>query len=150
MKRKSVMASVFSITSPHQTILICLFVDTGEGVISKSLQLIAGRTEEYNLRKKRIGAFWEDRYHATAVQTDKHLAKCLIYIDLNMVRAGVVAHPSEYSISGYNEIQSPSKRYSIVNLKVLNDLFAVKDEYIFRQQHREWVDHALQNDVSGR
>jgi hypothetical protein len=29
-------------------------------------------------------------YHATAVDTDEHLARCFTYIDLNMVRAGVV------------------------------------------------------------
>jgi len=46
--------------------------------ISKSIQLIAGRTgQEYNQRKKRKGAFWEDRYHATAVQDDVHLIKCI-------------------------------------------------------------------------
>lgn len=67
-----------------------LVVDTGEETIPKSLQLIAGRTaQEFNIRKKRECAFGEDIYHATAVQTGKHLAKCLVYIELNMVRAGV-------------------------------------------------------------
>ena len=33
-------------------------------------------------------AFWEDRYHATAVQDGDHLIRCLVYIDLNMVRTG--------------------------------------------------------------
>jgi REP-associated tyrosine transposase len=42
---------------------------------------------EYNQRKDRQGAFWEDRYHATAIEADEHLHHCLIYIDLNMVRA---------------------------------------------------------------
>jgi hypothetical protein len=43
-------------------------------VIPRSLQLIAGRTgQEYNQRKKRKGAFWEDRYHATAVDVEEHL-----------------------------------------------------------------------------
>lgn len=42
--------------------------------------------QEYNRHKGRQGAFWEDRYHAT----DEHLHRCLAYIDLNMVRAGVV------------------------------------------------------------
>jgi hypothetical protein len=37
----------------------------------------------------------EDRYHATAVQADEHLYRCMIYIDLNMVRAGVVNHPEK-------------------------------------------------------
>ena len=66
-----------------------LVVDTEEDVIAKSLQLVAGRTaQECNQRKNRKGDFWEDRYHATAVETDEHLAKCTVYIDLNMVRAG--------------------------------------------------------------
>jgi len=43
--------------------------DTGGEAIAQSMQLIAGRTaQEYNQRKNRHGAFWEDRYHATAVQ----------------------------------------------------------------------------------
>ena len=41
--------------------------------IPKSIQLLAGRTgQEYNQRKKRKGAFWEDRYHATAIETERN------------------------------------------------------------------------------
>ena len=53
--------------------------------------------------------FAKDRYHATAIQTGRHLIQCLVYIDLNMVRAGVVSHSSQWSICGYNEIQNPKK-----------------------------------------
>ena len=45
---------------------------------------------------RRHGAFWEDRYHATAIDADDHLNRCLVYIDLNMVRAGVVNHPAKW------------------------------------------------------
>ena len=84
--------------------------DTGSDAIAQSIQLIAGRTaQEYNQRKGRQGAFWEDRYHATAIEADEHLHRCLIYIDLNMVRAGVVSHPAEWAHSGYREIQEPLK-----------------------------------------
>jgi putative transposase len=65
-------------------------------VIPKSIQLVAGRTaQEYNERKRSKGAFWEDRYHATAIENGRHLIQCLVSIDLNMVRAGVGKHPSE-------------------------------------------------------
>jgi putative transposase len=65
--------------------------------IPNSIQLIAGRTgQEYNQKKSRKGAFWEDRYHATAVVFDEHLAKCMVYIDMNMVRAGVVEKPGQW------------------------------------------------------
>jgi len=63
-------------------------VATATEIIPKSIQPLAGKTgQEYNQRKKRRGAFWEDRYHATAVERDVHLAQCMIYIDMNMVRA---------------------------------------------------------------
>jgi len=95
--------------------LIHLFVkDTGRDVIAQSMQLIAGRTaQEYNQRKNRQGAFWEDRYHATAIESDEHLHRCLAYMDLNMVRAGVVNHPSKWEHGGYREIQEPRDRYKL-------------------------------------
>jgi len=63
--------------------------------------LVAGRTaQEYNQRKGRKGAFWEDRYHATAVDSEMYLARCMIYIDLNMVRAGVASHPVDWPWCG--------------------------------------------------
>jgi putative transposase len=72
------------------------------------LQLIAGRTaQEYNRRKNRRGAFWEDRYHATAVDTDEHLIRCLLYIDLNMLRAGAVSLPRQWRHGGWHEIVAP-------------------------------------------
>ena len=142
-KRYGLCVLNYIATSNHVHLLV---VDTKEDVIPKSLQLVAGRTaQEFNIRKKRKGAFWEDRYHATAVQTDEHLAKCLVYIDLNMVRAGVVQHPSEYTVSGYNEIQNPPKRYSIINRKTLLQLFAIHDENHFQQEHRGWVETELKN-----
>ena len=79
-------------TSNHTHLLV---LDGLKGeTIPRSMQLIAGRTaQEFNQRKKRKGAFWEDRYHATAVETNHHLISCLTYMDLNVVRAGAVAHP---------------------------------------------------------
>ena len=98
--------------------LLC--ADRGSDEIPHSLQLIEGRVaQEFNLRKKRRGAFWEDRYHATAVQSDGHLTRCLTYIDLNMVRARAVGHPREWEVSGYNEIQHPPRRRRIIDFLTL-------------------------------
>ena len=78
------------------------------------MQLVASRTaQEYNWRKNRKGAYWEDRYHATAIEQDDHLFRCIVYLDLNMVRAGVVTHPSDWVFSGYNEIQNPRQRWAL-------------------------------------
>ena len=90
---------------------------------------MAGRTgQEYNQRKNGTGAFWEDRYHATAVEADHHLIQCMVYMDLNMVRAGVVSHPSEWPFSGYNEIQNPRQRYSLIDHERLMNLLDIKNK----------------------
>ncbi len=147
-KRYGLCVLNYIVTSNHVHLLV---VDTAKDVIARSLQLVAGRTaQEFNLRKKRKGAFWEDRYHATAVETDDHLAKCIVYIDLNMVRAGVVRHPSEYRSSGFNEIQNPPRRYAVIDRKALLNFLAIGNQERLRQEHRHWVDTELQADVKKR
>src|SRR4030066_1602761 len=133
----------YAVTSNHIPLVIRDV--KGEEVIPQTMQLIAGRTgQEYNQRKGRKGAFWEDRYHATAVEEDSHLIQCLVYIDLNMVRAGVVNHPSEWSFCGYNEIQNPRQRYSIIDREGLMELFDTKSMDELRKTYRGFVEEALQ------
>ena len=120
-------------------------LDSGKReIIPRAMQLVAGRTaQEFNQRKKRKGAFWEDRYHATAVETNHHLISCLTYIDLNMVRAGVVAHPSQWEFDGYSEIQAPRQRYSIIDHRALMEPLGIPSIEALRQAHGAWVEEAL-------
>lgn len=127
------------VTSNHIHLLVV--GDKDQEVIPKSIQMIAGRTgQEYNQRKERKGAFWEDRYHATAVDSGIHLIQCLVYIDLNMVRAGEVTHPREWLFSGYNEIQKPRKRYGLIDHEKLIDLVEAKNQEDLKQIHQEWIE----------
>ena len=110
------------------------------------MQLVAGRTaQEYNRRKERKGAFWEDRYHATAVDTEGYLSRCMVYIDLNMVRAGVVKHPSEWSMSGYHEIQNPFTRYTVIDQPALLEVFEIRNIDQRQKVCRDWVDEDLRS-----
>jgi putative transposase len=141
-KRYGLCILNYMVTSNH----IHLLVADGGGreVIPKSLQLIAGRTgQEYNQRKNRNGAFWEDRSHATAVSSDRHLIQCIAYIDLNMVRAGVVNHPSEWNFSGYNEIQKPRERYALIDYKRLMELLHIPSIDDLSNSHKKWVEEIL-------
>jgi putative transposase len=132
----------YVLTSNHIHLIV---VDDGNrDAIPKSIQLVAGRTgQEYNERKDRKGAYWEDRYHATAIETGEHLLRCLVYIDLNMVRAGVVNHPSKWDFGGYNEIQSPRRKCVLIAYKKLARLCGYDDYDTFRQSHKDWVNGAL-------
>jgi len=62
----------FIITSNHIHLIVA-FPKNRES-IPRAMQLVACRTaQEYNRRKGRKGAFWQDRYHATAIETGEHL-----------------------------------------------------------------------------
>jgi hypothetical protein len=136
-------------TSNHIHLLV---LDRGEGeAISKSMQLIAGRTaQEFNQRKKRKGAFWEDRYHATAVETNHHLVSCLTYIDLNMVRAGVVKHPREWEFGGYAEMMAGRERSSIADFDALMELAGAGSYEAMLRMRSGWVEDALARGVPAR
>ena len=122
-----------------------------EDDISKSMQLIAGETAgQYNLRKDRHGAFWQDRYHATAVSTEEHIFRCLVYIDLNMVRAGKVAHPKLWDVSGYHEIYQDRKRYRILDIDSLLSYANVKTLSQFRELHTGWINANLSQETLKR
>jgi len=141
-KRYGLRILNYMVTSNHIHLMVW---DNGtRETIPKSIQLIAGRVgQEYNSRKKRKGAFWEDRYHATAVAMDDHLYKCMIYIDLNMVRAGVVKHPSEWSFCGYNEIQDPPQRYTMIDYEKLMHLLQLNSYEDLKYFCKSRVDEAI-------
>ena len=140
-KRFDLSVLDYMITSNHIHLLI---KDNGGDVIAQSMQLIAGRTaQEYNQRKEHHGAFWEDRYHATAISTDEHLHRCIVYIDLNMVRAGIVEHPAQWVASGYREIQKPPKRYAVIDRQTLIESCGFTDVNEFQRAHHRWIEEAL-------
>lgn len=147
-KRFGVQILNYAVTSNQVHLLL---KDRGDaGSIPLAIQLVAGRLgQEYNHRKRRKGAFWEDRYHATAIETGAHLRRCLVYIDLNMVRAGVVKHPGEWVHGGYHEIQGQRRRNTILSLDAL-DALAEAVEAGSREEparaHREWIEEALSSD----
>lgn len=141
-KRYGLSVLNYIATSNHIHLLVA--DDGTEDTIASSLQLIAGRTgQEYNQRKNRNGAYWEDRYHATAVEKGEHLLECMIYIDLNMVRAGVVDHPSKWVFSGYHEIQNPRERYRIIDYEKLLALLEMKDIAQFQEVCRNRAEECL-------
>jgi hypothetical protein len=53
-----------------------------------------------------------------------------------MVRAGVVEHPSEWSFSGYNEIQNPPDRYSLIDINGLMSLCGIRDREQLKNDYK--------------
>jgi putative transposase len=144
-KRYGLVVLNYMATSNHIHLLV--HDRDGGDTIPRSIQLAAGRVaQEFNQRKRRKGGFWEDRYHATAVQTDHHLVQCIVYMDLNMVRAGVVKHPSQWPHSGYGEIQKSPERYRLIDRAALMSLLRIGESEQLSLAHRSWIEETLRSE----
>lgn len=70
--------------------------------IAKTMQSVGRRYVQYvNYTYRRTGTLWEGRYKATLIDSEQYLLTCSRYIELNPVRAGIVAHPGDYPWSSY-------------------------------------------------
>lgn len=58
-------------------------------------------TRRWNQRCRRSGTLWESRYKSSVVQTETYLLACCRYIELNPVRARMVARAEDYPWSSY-------------------------------------------------
>jgi putative transposase len=116
--------------------------------IPQAMRLILGRVaQEYNIGQKRIGPLWQDRYHATAIESGYHLLNCMVYIDLNMVRAGVVRHPEHYPYCGFQEIVRQNKALKVINREKLAAAIGIALVNL-SSAYRQRVDDIL--DLKGR
>ena len=141
-KRYKLRILSYTLTSNHIHLLVMDGLRRSN--IPNSMDLVSGRVaQDYNRRKNRSGAFWQDRYHATAVESGEHLRNCLVYIDLNMVRAGVVGHPREWPHCGYNEICSTRHRYRLIDWPSLLKAVGLREREELRGSYPAWVDERL-------
>lgn len=75
--------------------------DTVEG-IPQMMQAVGRRYVRYfNQRQARTGTLWEGRYRSTLIQAERYLLACMVYIDLNPVRAGMELSPAAYPWSSH-------------------------------------------------
>ncbi len=82
---------------------LVILPDEDAKAVSKLMRVLAARqTRHVNKLENRSGTLWEGRYKASLIDTDEYLLACCRYVDLNPVRARIVAEPQDYAWSGYN------------------------------------------------
>ncbi|MDH3713693.1 MAG: transposase [Gammaproteobacteria bacterium] len=82
-----------------------LIVEPGEAVsaVGQLMRRLAGRQTRFvNALEGRTGSLWEGRYKASAIQSERYLLACSRYVELNPVRAGMVASAADYAWSSYH------------------------------------------------
>ncbi|WP_447940135.1 transposase [Pseudoxanthomonas mexicana] len=72
------------------------------GATSRMMQAVGRRYVRYvNDTIGRTGTLWEGRYKSSLVDSERYVMACYRYIELNPVRAGMVAEPAHYPWSSY-------------------------------------------------
>jgi putative transposase len=71
-----------------------------EGGVSRAFRALGSRfVRRYNLRYGRTGPLWEGRFRSSVVADDRYLFRCLAYIELNPVRAGMTLNAEGFAWS---------------------------------------------------
>ncbi|MBX3654273.1 MAG: transposase [Ramlibacter sp.] len=70
--------------------------------IPRMMQAVGRRYVRYfNTAQGRSGTLWEGRYRSTLIEAERHFLACMVYIDLNPVRAAMVDQASGYPWSSH-------------------------------------------------
>lgn len=98
-RQASVAVHAYVLMSNHFHLLAT--PETAEG-IPQMMQAVGRRyVRHFNQRQARTGTLWEGRYRSTLIQAERYLLACMVYIDLNPVRAGMVEAPAQYQWSSH-------------------------------------------------
>jgi putative transposase len=54
------------------------------------------------------GPIWRERYKSLWIEDERYLSACGFYIEMNPVRAGICAEPSDYEFSSFRKYHAPN------------------------------------------
>ena len=80
---------------------LLLTPETDEGLPQMMQAVGRAYVRYFNLRHQRTGTLWEGRYRSNLIESERYLLACMVYIDLNPVRAGMVAQAADFPWSSH-------------------------------------------------
>lgn len=101
-----------------------------------------------NRRYSRSGTLWEGRYHASLVEHETHLLRCMRYIEANPVRAGMAATPAAWPWSSFRR-NALGNRDDLVTPHASYLALGATDE-MRHDAYRRLFDEILATDVIAR
>jgi putative transposase len=118
--------------------------------LAKLMQSIGRRYVRYvNDRHGRSGTLWEPRYRAALVEAEPYLLTCTRYIELNPVRAGMVADPADHPWSSYRRHALGEPDRVVTDHPLYRALGRTKAERqaAYRAQFRHGIDAGRLRDI---
>ena len=108
----------------------------------------------FNRRHRRSGTLWEGRYRSCLVDSARYVLGCYRYIEMNPVRAHMVARPADYRWSSYhsntgrerNTMLTPHAEYAALGLaesarfRAYDELFKREEDTVLLAAIRDATD----------
>ena len=92
-----------------------LFEVGADDVLSRFMHRLANVfAKRFNVIRGRKGHLWEGRFVSTIIEAPTYFLRCMAYIDLNPVRAGMVEEPGDYPWSAHRHLAAENE--SIIRL----------------------------------
>ncbi len=73
----------------------------------------------YNMTYRRKGRFWGDRFHSVVLGDDRALLDCILYVELNPVRAGIVERPEAWDGASMHHREAAADKWLVPIEKLL-------------------------------
>lgn len=98
---------------------------------------------------RRTGTLWEGRYKASLIDSEAYLLTCMRYIELNPVRANMLAHPGEYRWSSfaYNAHGQPDALLTAHPVYQQLGADPLSRQHAYRELFRQHMDHATMHEI---
>lgn len=81
----------------------------------------------YNKINDRVGYVFRNRFNSKPIYDQKYLLKCIKYIHMNPVKAGIVKEEKDYKFSSYNDY---IYQKGLINSQIIKNIFNEKEEYL--------------------
>ncbi len=115
-----------------------------EHSVSHLMQDLGRKYVRYiNHTYRRSGTLWEGRYKTSLVDSEAYLLICMRYIELNPLRANMVAHPGEYRWSSYGSNAHGEYNPLLTPHPVFRQLGKnpLSCQHAYRELFRQHMDH---------
>lgn len=81
----------------------------------------------YNKEEKRVGYVFRNRFESKEIYNQDYLTKCIKYVHMNPVKAGIVRLEKDYKYSSYNDYIN---KKGIITEEIIQKIFNSKYNYL--------------------
>jgi len=95
------------------------------GDLSRFVQDLKQRFSRwYNRKMDNEGHVWSDRFRSVMLEDGRALLACMVYVELNSIRAGLVERPEDFRYSGLSQLVSGGRSSAWLDHETLTRLLS--------------------------